>query len=164
MALKIEFFLLYLHTDLFYLRILFINWLKNSQDHIKPSKARRLFIAIRGVSVSLFDFSALWLAVITVYAVWSLLLRPVHVHLVIYSHYAFIYRRTVNNWNVSSSEILILVGQNCFDFDRLRTKWEKCFQNSSINYISWYYMLKMKISYIRVGEYFVYRGITHMQL
>lgn len=113
---------------------------------------------------SLRVFSALWLAVITVYAVWSLLLRHVHVHLVIYSHYAFIYRRTVNNWNVSSSEILILVGQNCFDFDRLRTKWEKCFQNSSINYISWYYMLKMKISYIRVGEYFVYRGITHMQL
>lgn len=90
--------------------------------------------------MSLFDFSALWLAVITVYAVWSLLLRQVHVHLVIYSHYAFIYRRTVNNWNVSSSEILILIGQYCFGFDRLRTKWEKCFQNNSINYISWYYI------------------------
>lgn len=81
------------------------------------------------------NFSALWLAVITVYAVWSLLLRHVHVHLVIYSHYAFIYRRTVNNWNVSSSEILILIGQYCFGFDRLRTKWEKCFQNNSINYM-----------------------------
>lgn len=104
---------------------------------------------IRGVCVSLFDFSALWLAVITVYAVWSLLLRQVHVHLVIYSHYAFIYRRTVNNWNVSSSEILILVGQNCFDFDRLRTKWEKYFQNSSINYISWLYVKNENIIYSR---------------